>query len=333
MVICGYFPTQIMMLRSKLGISLSLLLGIVFGHLCFSFWGWQHYNGELLIFPYFRHEAMQECLFLQSRGLALDSRCRYDMLSWLIPLLGTMNITSVDHVATMLGVVSLLFQILMVAVVIRSITSSYLQERKHDLFWRTKSVLFALLYFLHPITIFACNVSMVPPLFHFLILLLISSAIRGWRLAAVISLTLLVIGNSSFFCVVPATLCCLTYNGHPPMLKTDEEKHISPPLSVPSIVFMSFLLLSTSFIIHSYFTADEYWTNHMGNNIMDGRYHPSPGVFWYMDMETFPRFRRYFTLLLYCPPYILCTPIITRLSARPVHALSLTLAIVMYFRR
>ena len=314
------------------GTPLFLLFGILVGHQCFSIWGWEHYTGELLVFSHFRHETMQECLFVQSRGLTLDSRCRTDVLSWLVPLLGTVSITSGEDIATMLHICSLLFQTIMVAVVLGSTMVSFIQEKKLDLYWRTKSELFALYYFVHPITFFACNVSMVPSLFHFLILLLITSAIRGWRMAAVISLTLLVIGNSTFFCVVPATLCCLTYHGHPPMKKADEKKQ-TQPLSLPSIIVISTLLLFTSFVIHSYFTGDGYWSNHMGINVDDGQYLPSPGVFWYMDMETFPRFRKYFALLLYCPPYILCIPIITRLSTRPVHALSLTMAIVMYFRR
>ena len=319
------------MLHSKWGISLSLFFGVVVGNLCFSFFGWQQYNGELLVFSPFRHEAMQECLFLQSRGLQIDIRCRYDMLSWLIPLLGTMNVTSGDNAAYMLGVFGLLLQFVTVAVILRSITATHNQKSNSDLFWPRKSQLFALLYLLHPITIVACNASMVPSLLHFLLLSLIVSAIRGWRLTAVISLTLLVIGHSSFFCMVPATLCCLTYHGQPPMNTKDDKRTSS--LSVPHIVFMSTILLLTSFIIHYYFTGDGYWAKRLGININDTRYDPSPGVFWYMDMETFPKFQRYFTLLTYSPPYILCTPIITRLSKRPVHALSLTMAIVMYFRR
>jgi GPI transamidase subunit PIG-U len=50
-------------------------------------------------------------------------------------------------------------------------------------------------------------------------------------------------------------------------------------------------------------------------------------------MEVFTRYRRYFALLVAAPPYILAVPVALRLRARPLHALSLMLMLVMYCRR
>ena len=252
----------------------------------------------------FRQEKLIECFFLHARGLShLDGGCADDLLAWLVPLLGATGFNG----AAALKVVGSVFQLATLGAFILAI---------EDPWQSNKTFLFMMLYFPNPVTMLsgeAYSALVVPSVLHLLIAVLLCSAARGWRVPAVLAMVLLVASNGAFVCAAPALLGC--FRG---------EARGTPPLWTSALAAVTVLVCSAA--LHAVVIGG-------GGGGGEPVYRPSSGVFWYLEMEVFPRYRSYFALLVAAPPYVLAVPAALRLRARPLHALSLMLMLVMYFRR
>lgn len=319
-----------------------LLCGTVLRIICSTWWdpgASKETTGDLLVGFHFRHEAIIECLFLRTRGLQNSvTACQQDITIWLLPLFGNINVIydwgTIVHaiVATaMIQLITTLMILQLLKIPVERGDCGGGNGEGGDLLWASKTETFAMLYFLNPITIISCIWSIIPSLLHLIIAMLLYSASKGWTLPVALCLSLLIAGNGAFICILPAALSCLSRTTGPATYQTSETN--SDDRTSRYLLVLWTTIVWGSVLVRALLTdgiSMRYSQNPDGGII----YRPSSGIFWYLDMEVFPRFRQYFTLLVDIAPYILAVPIAVRLSsAKPMHGLTLSLAVVMYFRR
>jgi len=273
----------------------------------------------LLVGPSFRRETLTECLFLHARSLPSFGRgCAADVLVWLVPAAGTVgNAFAAAVAAQTLMVAATGLQLATVATIITAVNTRDGDGRPWAL---TKVTLFLLLYFLHPVTVLSAMASAVPSVVHLLLAVLLCAAARRWKLPAVLALALLIAGHGAFACAAPAAVGCFR------SVSGGGGKHAETDTPPSRTMAVAVAVLLGSMTLHAVFIGG-------GGPAAEPLYSPASGVFWYLEMEVFTRYRRYFALLVAAPPYILAVPVALRLRARPLHALSLMLMLVMYCSR
>lgn len=282
-------------------------------------------------------ETIQECLFLQSKGILSENECTIDALYWFLPLFQFLTrALEVIIPHAIQNVVKLTpYSYIPVGLLFHAIT--YYLLKRSSLLINDYQTGISYLYLLMPFYLFSWTMSPVPSVLHLIIVAANYSALKGWTVSMSVLIAILISGHFNFIFTVPAYFCLLrnastmnyrraslTQDGNIKVEKIDEKSNYRFLIFAVALL-MCFLILLQTYNRDNGINQKQLLTTastvYRVLTRQNGSYNqPASGIFWYLDVQAFEQFSQYFITLITYQPVLFFVPLLIRLSfLRPLH--------------
>jgi hypothetical protein len=299
----------------------------------------QQLYGSLFVGHSLQKETIQECLFLQSKGIISENECAIDALYWFLPLFRFLTRAVEDLIPQSIqNVVKLTpYSYIPVGILFHAVTY-YLLKRSSMLLNSCQAGM-SYLHLLVPFYLLSWTISPVPSILHLIIVAANYSALKGWKFRLSICIAILVSGHFNFIVTLPAYFCMLrnasTMKHRRASLTTADvidEKKKNKKSSFRFLVFA--VVLSIGFLmflqtcnrydgIENQLLVNARTVHRILTRQNESYNQPASGIFWYLDVQAFDQFSQYFTTLITHQPVLFCVPLLIRLSLlKPLHTVS-----------